>query len=203
MIASRQWLGHIGCKSMDFQNFQPCLLVAMPELEDPNFEKTVVLLSHFGDDGALGFIINREQGVTLNDSLQLSVGELLPQYQDYPLYFGGPVEPGMIWICYDARSYHDEEAIEFTEDLHCMQDGKILIEGQKPLGANQLRVFHGCAGWSTEQLTQEIADSYWITTDITRELVLDTPVDKIWTKAVADLGFDPTRLHGPGSNLAN
>lgn len=190
-------------KGMDFQNFKPCLLIAMPELEDPSFEKSVVLLSDYEDEGALGFVINRPTDITLGQALSLSEGELLKPYQDYTLHYGGPVDPHRIWIVYDGQVYSSDDGADLGGGVALAQEGEILKDESVLLTPNQLRVYHGYAGWGEQQLISEIAASFWLTTDITRELVFETPTEKMWEKAIESIGIDPHKLQGPASDLLN
>lgn len=188
---------------MDFKNFKPCLLIAMPELKDTIFEKSVVLLSDYEDGGAMGFVINQETGVTLDEALSFSEGDLLSGYKSYPLYFGGPVDPERIWIVYDQTAYPNVKGFALGKDVALAEEGQILIDQKVILSPSELRVFHGYAGWGAQQLEEEIASSVWLTTEVTRELVFETPVDQIWEKAIRNLGIDPAKLQGPSSNLLN
>lgn len=82
----------------------PCLLVALPKLQDPTFHQTVVLLVEHNADGAMGFVINRPAGVPLREILS-HVDLDVPEH--IPAWFGGPVNTSnglVIHRCSDMES---------------------------------------------------------------------------------------------------
>ena len=188
---------------MDFNNFQPCYLIAMPELQDENFHKSVILLTDYNKDGASGFIINRMTTLRLGDSVVLSDGSLNPDYEDLCLSYGGPVDPQKIWIVYDENIFSNPKDTFIGDDIMIAQDIDILINHENTIENDSLRIFHGYSGWGPQQLDNEIASSTWITAPLSRELLFDTPIDQIWNKAVQNLGFDPNKLVGPKSPFLN
>lgn len=189
---------------MDFRNFKPGLLIAMPELTDPNFAKSVVLLTDYEDLGAVGFILNRETDLTLNEALSFSTGDMVDAYKSYPLHLGGPVDPTRIWILYQQKAYPDILGIDLGDQISLAEEGQILIDHKFELKPNEVKVFHGSAGWDAKQLEAEIKQSFWLTTKISKELIFQTPVENMWEKAIRDLGIDPNHLQGgPNSQILN
>lgn len=117
------------------------LLVATPELPDPAFSHTVVLLLAAQDEGSLGIVLNRP-----SDS---RVDEVLPRWADHVsapgvMFFGGPVGlDSVVGLSSENR----------TVDLA----GDLPSELEEP----DLRLFAGSAGWGAEQLEIEIQDGSW------------------------------------------
>ncbi len=181
---------------MDFRNFKPCLLIAMPELTDPNFAKSVVLLSDYEDKGAVGFVLNHETTLTLNEALNFSTGDLVEPYKTYPLHLGGPVDPQRIWILYQQNAYRKVLGVDLGDGVAMAEDGQLLIDHKIEMLPSEVKVFHGSAGWSAKQLQTEIVQSFWLTTKISKELIFETPIDEMWEKAIRKLGIDPTHLQG-------
>lgn len=188
---------------MDFKNFKPVMLVAMPELLDPNFHKTVVLLSHFDQNGAFGFVANRPSEHTLGDVISLPEGELNPQFAHWNLYTGGPVEPHHVWIIFEKNQFDRPEDIRLSPDITMAKDVSVLTDTESSAQASRVRVFHGYAGWSAKQLEEEIAASAWLIAPLTLQLLFETPADKMWATAVRSLGIHPDQLVGPNSSLLN
>ena len=87
-------------------SFQPTLLLSMPQLLDPNFAKTVVLLCEFNADGAFGLVLNRPTEMAATEMVQLDPP--VDRGNGLPLWMGGPVEPQRGWILVG-----DEPAAEF------------------------------------------------------------------------------------------
>ena len=78
------------------ESFHPALLLSMPQLQDPNFAKTVVLLCEYNPDGAFGVVVNRPTDVAATSMVRLDPP--VTDGNDMPLYIGGPVEPQRGWI---------------------------------------------------------------------------------------------------------
>lgn len=188
---------------MDFNNFKPCNLIAMPELEDPNFQKSVVLLTDYHETGASGFVINRPSDTTLGDAIVITDGSLNPYYKDLQIWYGGPVDPEKIWIIYDGNEHSDANDTSIGENIMIAKDIDILINHDINLDKNRIRVFHGYSGWGAKQLESELAASSWITSPLSHELLFNTHQDKVWQQAIKDLGFDPEKLVGPKSPFLN
>ncbi len=188
---------------MDFNNFKPCLLIAMPELADPNFARAVVLLTDYNKSGASGFIINRHTDMLLGKCLVLPKGQLNPDYALIKLWTGGPVEPEKIWILYDRRSHFNEADTHLGEGIMVAKSIEILTHSEFTIDANHMRVYHGYSGWGAAQLDAELAASFWITAPLTPEIIFDTPLDEIWHKAIKKLGIDADKLVSPTSRFVN
>ncbi len=172
------------------------LLVAMPQLDDPNFKRAVVLLVHHGSGGSFGIVLNR--------ALDLTIGELMQNSGiQWPagigsVGWGGPVQPERGWVVFGD----DGAAIEPREDddVATLQQG-IRVTGSLEMlrtVANQppsdVRLFLGYAGWGAEQLESELADGAWLLAPLRREFIFDTAEDAMWEAVVRGLGIDPTAL---------
>jgi putative transcriptional regulator len=176
---------------MDFLNMQKPknvalatgkLLIAEPFLADPNFARSVILLCEHGDEGSVGFILNRSTELTLGDLLPELYTPLLKVYQGGPVQldtlhmlhrmpkkFGGnEILPGVFW----GGSY---EALQEA----------ILNNAYQPM---DLRLFVGYSGWSPGQLDKEKEAGAWIVTDLTPELLFETEPENVWEEAIKSLG---------------
>ena len=163
------------------------LLIATPALKDPNFEKSVILLSlHGKDEGALGVVINKP--------LQRTLGDYVDDFKHTPLegvkiYLGGPVQQnhlilaGWQW----SESYHD---FKLHFGISQEQAEELLIEG----GPNvEVRGYLGYAGWSEGQLEHEIEEHAWYQSPLDPESIIENsnPIG-FWQKMVGkfDGGLD-------------
>ena len=81
---------------MTSQDFKPSLLLSMPQMQDPNFARTVVLLCDYGPDGAFGLVVNRPTDMAANEMVRLQPP--IARGNDLRLYIGGPVQPERGWI---------------------------------------------------------------------------------------------------------
>jgi putative transcriptional regulator len=168
----------------------PALLISMPQLLDPNFARTVVLLCEHHREGAFGLVLNRPSDTAAATAVQLQP----PPARDsgVQLWFGGPVEPQRGWIL-TADEPAEADAVEVSDGLYLSTSPQVLrrlIED----GAGRSRVLTGYAGWGAGQLDAELAASAWLTTEVELDLVFDTPAEHMWEAAIRRLGADPAML---------
>ncbi len=169
----------------------PCLLVSMPQLTDPNFSQTVVLLCEHSADGAWGLVLNRPTGKTAASAVQLTpppIGD-----SGLELWIGGPVEPrrGCLLI---GEAPGSENSIRICDGLYLSVSTDLLsrvIEGPK---TTRTRLLMGYAGWGPGQLDSELTESAWLFTDIWLEIVFETAPNAMWEAAIRRLGADPANL---------
>ncbi len=160
------------------------LLIAEPFLSDPNFARSVILLCEHGDEGSVGFILNRCTQLTLGDLLPELYTPLLNIFQGGPVQldtlhmlhrmpevFGGnEIQPGVFW----GGSY---EALQQT----------VMENTYQPI---DLRLFVGYAGWAPGQLEKEIQEGAWLVSDLQQNILFETDVENVWKAAVKSLGKD-------------
>lgn len=172
------------------EGFTTALLLSMPQLQDPNFARTVVLLCEFNADGAFGLVLNRPTTMAASELVRLEppvVGG-----NEMPLWIGGPVEPQRGWILIG-----DEPGAEFKT----IRDGLYLSTSQVLLRrvlaarpAPRARVLAGYAGWGPGQLDEELAQSAWLLADVDLDIVFDVAAGSMWETALRRLGADPSAL---------
>ena len=181
---------------MDAQgSLAPTLLLAMPQLRDPNFARTVVLLCEYGPKGALGFVLNRPtelraaEAVVLEPPLQGDSGLML--------WTGGPVEPqrGFLLLGYDPEV---EDSERVSDGFHLTASAEVLRKllecAPEDIAGRRARLLLGYAGWGPGQLDQELTASAWLTAPPDPTLVFETPPEHMWERAIRGLGVDPMAL---------
>jgi putative transcriptional regulator len=168
----------------------PTLLLSMPQMLDPNFARTVVLLCEHGPEGAFGLVINRPSDTSAADAVQL----VPPPARDSgaPLWMGGPVEPQRGWILL-ADAPEAAEAVEVADGVFLSTSLDVLRRIVED-GLPRTRILTGYAGWGPGQLDDELAASAWLTSEIAPALVFDTPANEMWETAIRSLGADPGLL---------
>jgi putative transcriptional regulator len=168
----------------------PTLLLSMPQLHDPNFARTVVLLCQHSSDGAFGLVINRPvttvARVLTADRDESSEHEL-------EVWIGGPVEPERSWILVGDEEA-DDDAIQVSEGVFLTTSSTVLQRILDQVADARSRLIAGYAGWGPGQLDTEIAASAWLTMDVQPDLVFDTPADDMWEAAIRRLGATPGGL---------
>ncbi|MBI5440905.1 MAG: YqgE/AlgH family protein [Deltaproteobacteria bacterium] len=164
----------------------------MPQLADPNFSGSVVLICEHDANGALGLVINRPTPFLLGQIFQ-GQGIEGEGGSDAPIHQGGPVQPEMGFVLYEnGRSY--EASMEVLSELRLGTSLEILRDIAAGTGPVRFLFFLGYAGWSPDQLEQEIARNDWLTVPATAELLFDVPAEERWDKAIRILGIDPSLL---------
>ncbi|MEL7297230.1 MAG: YqgE/AlgH family protein [Pseudomonadota bacterium] len=190
----------------EFPTLAGQLLIAMPALNDPNFENSVTLICEHNPEGAMGITINRPTDLT-HDAVfsQLSEYEDAQsvadrQLADSPVLLGGPVGTERGFVLH--REAGDWDAtLSVTDAIHVTMSRDIvsaMLSESVPTGAVMAL---GYAGWEAEQLEREIRDNAWLTTQATAEIVFDAPFEARWELATRALGISPEQLSsGPAGN---
>jgi putative transcriptional regulator len=184
--------------------FRPALLLSMPQLQDPNFARTVVLLCDYSPEGAFGLVLNRPTEVAASEMVRLDPP--VEDGNDLPLWIGGPVEPQRGWILFGddpngvdlpAPEFRGLPGIEFKfirDGLYLSTSPAVLRQVLEARPAPRARVLAGYAGWGPGQLDGELAHSAWLMGDIDLDIVFDTPAAAMWETAIRRLGADPSTL---------
>ena len=166
-------------------------LIAIPQLGDPNFARSVVLLLHHGADGALGLVVNHPSPLDIG---RFAGEHSLPCHSSVKavsVYRGGPVEPSRGWILHgdDAAKERQEiiPGLFVSGSIETLTN--LIAAGEKPF-----KLLLGYAGWGPGQLESEMAQGSWLTVEPAFKHVLETPAAETWNSVLRDMGVDPTRL---------
>lgn len=170
----------------------PVLLVAMPQVHDPSFHRSVVLLVHHEDEGSYGFIVNRTTEHRIQEILQgLDVGwrgdvEMMA-------HFGGPVQQHLGTVLFSPGPVETEAAMEVHPGIALTQHiGDLARLAETP--PEQFRLFLGYAGWEAGQLIEEILRNDWLTAPVHTDLVFAVDPGQAWADALRSVGVDPAAL---------
>jgi putative transcriptional regulator len=170
------------------------LLIAMPQMEDPRFSRSVVFMCAHNAEGAMGLVVNK----TVD---QLSMGELLAQlgiegdgFNRARVHFGGPVEAGRGFVLHSTD--YAEQATLVVGDVGVTATLDILRAIGRGEGPRQRFFALGYAGWGPGQLDAEIQANGWLTVPSDNALLFDDGNDDKWRRAIAKLGVDPFALSG-------
>jgi putative transcriptional regulator len=169
----------------------PSLLLSMPQLVDPNFRRTVVLLCEHGADGAFGLVLNRPTATRATSVIRLDP----PPRRDsgLPVWIGGPVEPQRGWILL-AEEPDGVECVRVAEGVYLSTSADLLRRLIEAPTLPRARLLTGYAGWGPGQLDAEMAASAWLLSDVDVGLIFDTRPEEMWEKAMRRLGVDPAAL---------
>ncbi len=169
------------------------LLVAMPQLGDPNFRRAVVQVVHHDGSGTFGLVVNRGAGVTTGDLCdQLEIG--WSGDRDCEVGTGGPVQPETGWVLYgDDASVRPPDVHEVTSGIHFAGSLDALRAlGEEP--PSRVRLFLGYAGWAPGQLEAELAEGAWLVVPTNPAIVFDGRGEEVWLRVLEELGIDPATL---------
>ena len=170
------------------------LLLAMPSMTDPRFERSVIYLCSHDESGAMGLVINQAfSGLTfesLLDQLEIEVEGDVP---DIPVHAGGPVEPGRGFVLHSA-DFVQESTLVVSETLALSATVDILQALAVGKGPRHHLMALGYAGWGAGQLEQEIQANAWLTAEADEEIVFNTELEQKWPRAMAMLGVNISML---------
>jgi putative transcriptional regulator len=175
------------------ESLAPVLLVSMPQMLDPNFSKTVVLLAEYGPHGAFGLVVNRRMDepamsiVTADEPLDIHPGMYL--------FTGGPVEPTRAWIL-TADKELDAEALEVMAGIYLSASPTLVRRTLESAPEPATRMVVGYAGWGAGQLDVELAQGSWLMAPVQADLIFETSADAMWETAIRRMGAEPSMLHG-------
>jgi len=204
----------------------PVLLLAMPQVLDPFFHRSVVLLVRHEDEGSLGFIVNRPTGIKVNEILKGMEVDWHGR-DDAVAYFGGPVQPNLGTVLFGpssrqpapaadaeptaapagAGAFEGEATSEVLAGVSLTQHvGDLSRLAESP--PERFRLFLGYAGWGSGQLIEEILRNDWLTAPARGDLIFAPDPDRVWSAALESVGVDPATLpswtpSGNGEETAN
>jgi putative transcriptional regulator len=172
------------------ETFQPTLLLSMPQLQDPNFARTVVLLCDYVPEGAFGLVLNRPTDMPASTMVRLDPP--VTGGNGLALHVGGPVEPERGWILLGEPPSEPYRTVR--DGLYLSTSPTLLRSVLEASPAPRARVLAGYAGWGPGQLDAELAQSAWLMADVELDLVFDIDPRVMWETAIRRLGADPAAL---------
>ena len=170
-------------------------LIAMPHMADPNFAQTVTYLVEHNEQGAMGLVINRPNGLNLADVLeQLRPDEPPPALcQSLPIFAGGPVQTDRGFVLH--RPVGDwQSSIDVGNGLALTSSRDVLQSLGNDNEPDDVLVTLGYAGWAAGQLEQELMDNAWLTVPADLAIVFDLPPEERLVAAMQKLGVDFANL---------
>ena len=172
------------------------LLIAMPGMSDPRFDRAVIYLCTHSTDGAMGLIVNRlVDHINFPDLLQTLSIEPRGTTRQIPVHFGGPVETSRGFVLHTAdfskvTTVQVDERIGLTASIDVLQ---AIADGDGP---RRSLLALGYAGWGPGQLDHEIQQNVWLHAPPDDDIIFGGDLDKKWKRAVEKLGFDLSLLSG-------
>lgn len=169
-------------------------LMAMPNMADPNFARTLTYVCEHDENGALGIVVNRPIDMTLGSLFErVNLSLDAPGFSSMPVYFGGPVQTDRGFVLHRpigswqaTLNINDEVGLTSSRDIL----EAVGTEGQP----KDILVTLGYAGWAAGQLEWEISQNAWLTVEADPHIIFDLPTEERLPAAMHALGIDFTRL---------
>ncbi len=160
------------------------LLISEPFLMDPNFKRSVILISDFQEEGTVGFVLNHPSVLLLKD--------LIPEMPkaDFPVYVGGPVATDTVHFihrCYGKINHGQEisKGIYWGGNFEAL---KVLINDNS-IDPDEIKFFIGYSGWAKDQLQSEIKENTWIVSNQYHpDVVFSSNEEEVWREVIINLG---------------
>lgn len=160
------------------------LLISEPFMRDPNFTRSVVLLTTHDNNGSMGFVINQPGNLLLKD--------ITPEYTDadFPVFYGGPVATDTLHFihrCQDKIQGGEEIAkgIYWGGNFEALS----ILLNQGLIGKDEIKFIVGYSGWSEGQLQEEMEANTWIVSDqYHADTIFSNSEEQMWRDVIVNLG---------------
>ncbi len=177
------------------------LLIAMPSMSDPRFERAVIYICAHSADGAMGIVVNHISP-TLDFPNLLKQLEISPDINDVQIdpklnsndvsvFLGGPVETGRGFVLHSPDYFITDCTLPIDENIYLTATVDILKALAEGSGPKQALLALGYAGWSSGQLEEEIQDNGWLNCPADSDLVFCNDASKKYDKAFEKIGVNP------------
>jgi len=175
-------------------------LIAMPGMDNPNFNRGVTLMCQHNDDGALGITINRPSDFSLLDVLaQIGIDCHDDGLGSVPVFEGGPVHPERGFVLHTGAPTWDS-SMGVGPGISVTTSRDILEAIAQGCGPSKYLLALGYAGWGAGQLEDEMRDNAWLNVMANADIVFDFPPDQRWEQAVTSLGIQVDSLQPAGGH---
>ena len=175
--------------------FSGQLLIAMPGISDPRFERALILICAHDEAHAMGLALNSPvEGLTVPDLLEKLGVEATIRLPPDLVLMGGPVELDRGFVLH-TTDFQAEHSLDVGAGVALTATREALDAIASHNGAPRKSLLAlGYAGWGAGQLEEEIKQNVWLTCEADDALIFDHDYGKKWTRALAKLGVDPERL---------
>lgn len=171
-------------------NLNDHLLIATPRLRNSMFERSVIQLCQYDNDGAMGLMINCQAELSLGDVLrQMQLESSLDEILSLPVLIGGPLQPERGFVLHGGTGTW-ESSFRISPRLMITTSRDILAAMAVGEGPADALVVLGYSGWGPGQLESELRDNAWLTAPADTRLLFATPLENRWQAAAASIGID-------------
>jgi putative transcriptional regulator len=179
---------------MDSTDLTGYLLIALPTLQDPNFEHSVVYVCSHSEEGAMGVVLNKPSTVTLGQVFEQM--EIVPEdhnAEEESVFVGGPVQEEQGFVLHTGEQLWDQSMV--INGYSALTSSRDILEaiaaGQGP---RHYQLLLGYAGWGAGQLESELQQDAWLPAPANHRLLFETPFTDLREAAAQALGIDMSLL---------
>ena len=178
------------------------ILIAMPVMSDPRFERTLIYLCAHSEEGAMGLVINKPaENINFEDLLEkLSIdvsGDAGPgEIELPPVLVGGPVDMGRGFVLHSQDFRSETSTLNVTDTIGLTSTVDILRSIAEGKGPKHVLLALGYSGWGAGQLEQEIQSNGWLHCETDEDLLFGRDLEGKYTRALTKLGVDVSALSG-------
>ena len=170
------------------------LLVAMPQMEDQRFARSVVYICAHTDDGAMGLILNKlAEAINFSDLLEQLNLPVATVSDKTRVHFGGPVETGRGFVLH-SDDFTQDASLLIENGVALTATVDILSAISKGNGPRNYLLALGYAGWAPGQLDSEIQANGWLIAPADTDILFGSKIENKWNTALSTLGIDVTML---------
>jgi putative transcriptional regulator len=178
------------------------ILIAMPVMEDPRFERSVIYLCAHSSEGAMGIIVNRPAGsidfpgllVQLDIIKKTDQIKLPETAESMKVLKGGPVQTGRGFVLHSSDFFIEDATLRIDDGICLTATVDILKAIAKGGGPKHAILALGYAGWGAGQLENEIQHNGWLHCDADPDLIFGSDVEEKYLRALAKIGINPGML---------
>ncbi len=187
---------------MDDMYLNNQMLIAMPGVNDPRFERTVIFMCAHSADGAMGIVINKPaSGITLpklfeqlNIASEMERIDLPDPIEDVAVQIGGPVESSRGFVLHSSDYFSSENTMSIDEEIGLTATLDVLRAIARGCGPKHAILALGYAGWGPGQLESEMQSNGWLHCEADVDLIFSRDCGNKYDQAMAKIGIDPNLL---------
>ena len=178
------------------------ILIAMPVMDDPRFERSVIYLCAHSSEGAMGIIVNRPAGSIDFPGLLVQLDIIkkddqikLPENaESMKVLKGGPVETGRGFVLHSSDFFIEDATLRIDDGICLTATVDILKAIARGAGPKHAILALGYAGWAAGQLENEIQHNGWLHCAADPDLIFGGDVEEKYLRALAKIGINPGML---------
>ena len=175
-------------------------LIAMPNLREGFFAKSITYICDHSSQGAIGIVINQPSRLTLYDILKNLSIECTGKDKFIQVMVGGPVSMNQGFVLHRNFQKHWKSTIDISKEISFTSSNDILPSIASGNGPEDFLICLGYAGWSSGQLESEISENSWLILSASSHIIFDTEIEQRFSLAVEALGIDINLISDKGGH---